>query len=74
MGASSGSSELAYYFEESVELAVSEHLAAGGTDVVSAHTQDVLGDDGRGRLARATEMGRVLCSYAADIETTITDP
>lgn len=66
MGISSGSSELAYYFDESVEPAVSEQLAAGGLDVVSAHNLDLLGHDDRTHLARATDMGRVLCAYEAD--------
>lgn len=66
MGVSSGSNELTYYFDESVELAVSEQLAAGGLDVVSTHSLDLLGDDDRNHLERATAMGRVLCTYDAD--------
>lgn len=60
------SSELRLYFDESVELAVSEQLAAGGLDVVSAHSLEVLGDEDRNHLERATAMGRVLCTYGAD--------
>ena len=66
MDASSESSDLRFYFDESVELAVSEQLDAGGLDVVSAHSLDLLGDDDRNHLERATEMGRVLCTYDAD--------
>ena len=66
MDASSGSNELRFYFDESVELAVSEQLAAGGLDVVSAHSLNLLGDDDRNHLQRATDMGRVLCTYDAD--------
>lgn len=66
MDISSGSNELTYYFDESVELAVSEQLAAGGLNVVSAHSLEVLGDDDRNHLERAADMGRVLCTYDAD--------
>jgi hypothetical protein len=66
MAGSSASSELKFYFDESVELAVSEQLAAGGLDVVSAHSLDLLGDEDRNHLERATAMGRVLCTYDAD--------
>jgi predicted nuclease of predicted toxin-antitoxin system len=66
MDASSESNELRFYFDESVELAVSEQLAAGGLDVVSAHSLNLLGDADRNHLERATEMGRTLCTYDAD--------
>lgn len=62
----SDSSDLRYYFDESVELAVSEQLVAGGLDVVSAHSLALLGDDDRNHLQRATDMGRVLSTYDAD--------
>jgi hypothetical protein len=58
--------ELRFYFDESVELAVSEQLALAGLDVVSAHSLDRLGDDDPQHLAFATEMRRVLCTYDAD--------
>ena len=64
--ASSALSDLKYYFDESVELAVSSHLTAGGIDAVSAHSLDLLGDTDRNHLERAAEMGRVLCTYDAD--------
>ena len=59
-------SELRFYFDESVELAVSEQLAAGGLDVVSTHSLQQLGDADPNHLARATEMGRLLCTYDQD--------
>lgn len=55
-----------FYFDESVELAVSQQLAAGGMDVVSAHSLEQLGDSDPNHLARATRMGRVLCTYDQD--------
>ncbi len=36
--------ELRFYFDESVDLAVSEQLTLAGLDVVSAHSLDKLGD------------------------------
>ncbi|MBI1276899.1 MAG: hypothetical protein GC179_02095 [Anaerolineaceae bacterium] len=59
-------SELKFYFDESVELAVSEQLLAGGLDVVSAHSLDKLGDKDPNHLKRAGEMERVLCTYDTD--------
>lgn len=58
--------ELRFYFDESVELAISTQLAAGGLDAVSAHSLEKLGDDDRSHLERATAMGRVLCTYDSD--------
>lgn len=45
---------------------MSEQLKASGLDVVSAHSLDKLGDDDPHHLQRATEMGRVLCTYDTD--------
>ena len=59
-------SEIRFYFDESVELAVSEQLASGGLDVVSAHSLDALGDQDQNHLERATHMRRILCTYDAD--------
>ena len=59
-------SEIKFYFDESIELAVSEQLAAGGLDVLSAHSLDALGDSDPIHLHRATAMGRVLCTYDND--------
>jgi predicted nuclease of predicted toxin-antitoxin system len=58
--------EITFYFDESVELAVSEQLAASGIDVVSAHSLQLLGDSDSNHLIRATEMERVLCTYDTD--------
>jgi len=59
-------SEIRFYFDESVELAVSQQLAAGGLDVVSAHSLEKLGDNDPNHLARATRMGCVFCTYDQD--------
>lgn len=58
--------ELRFYFDESVPLAVSEQLALAGLDVVSAHSLDRLGDRDPQHLQRANEMGRVLCTCDVD--------
>ena len=59
-------SKLKFYFDESVELAVSEQLARIGFDVVSAHSLEMLGSDDLVHLHHAAQLGRVLCSYDAD--------
>jgi len=59
-------SDLKFYFDENVELAVSIQLAASGIDVVSAHSLEKLSDKDPNHLARATAMGRVLCTYDTD--------
>ncbi len=59
-------SEIKFYFDESVELAVSIQLSAGGLDAVSAHSLEKLGDVDVNHLQRATEMGRALCTYDTD--------
>ncbi len=59
-------SEIRFYFDESVELGVSIQLTAGGLNVVSAHSLANLGDTDPNHLARATQMGRVLCNYDTD--------
>ncbi len=58
--------ELKFYFDENLYLAVSEQLALAGLDVVSAHSLDKLGDEDPSHLQRATEMGRVLCTADSD--------
>lgn len=58
--------DLRFYFDESVDLPVSEQLALGGLDTVSAHSLDKLGDKDPAHLQRALEMGRVLCTCDSD--------
>ena len=58
--------DVLFYFDESVELAVSEQLAVSGIDVVSAHSLQQLGDSDPNHLIRASELGRVLCTYDQD--------
>lgn len=59
-------SEIRFYFDESVELVVSEQLAIGGFDVVSAHSLGMLGCTDMEHLHRARAMGRVICTYDRD--------
>ncbi len=58
--------ELRFYFDESVDLPVSEQLALGGLDIVSAHSLDKLGDKDPAHLRRAVDMGRVFCTCDTD--------
>jgi predicted nuclease of predicted toxin-antitoxin system len=59
-------SDLRFYFDESVELVVSQQIAASGIDTVSAHSLGKLSDKDIDHLRRSTEMGRVLCTYDKD--------
>lgn len=54
------------YFDESVEVAVTEQLRRRGIDVVNVRGLGLLGDTDINHLKRATEMGRVLCTYDQD--------
>ena len=63
---SSGVAEMRFYFDESVEIAVSQQLERAGMDVVSAHSLDLLGDSDDNHLQRATALERVLCTYDQD--------
>lgn len=58
--------DMQFYFDESVELAVSQQLQRAGIDVVSAHSMDLLGDSDDNHLQRATHLKRVLCTYDQD--------
>ena len=58
--------EMRFYFDESVELAVSQQLERAGIDVVSAHSLDLLGETDDNHLERATALERVLCTYDQD--------
>lgn len=59
-------SKLRFYLDENVPIAVAEQLSLLDIDVVSARSQDQLGDTDINHLQRATEMGRVLCTYDQD--------
>jgi hypothetical protein len=58
--------ELSFYFDENVEIAVSEQLEKAGFDVVSVLSLNARGDDDLNHLQKAAEMGRVLCTYDSD--------
>ncbi len=59
-------SELKFYLDENVQVAVVEQLARWNIDAVSAKSLEKLGDSDINHLQRATEMGRVLCTYDQD--------
>jgi hypothetical protein len=58
--------EMRFYFDESIELAVSQQLERAGIDVVSAHSMDLLGESDANHLQGATELEPVLCTYDQD--------
>ena len=57
---------MSFYFDENVEIAVSEQLGKAGFDVVSVHSLNIRGEDDLNHLQKAAEMGRVLCTYDSD--------
>jgi predicted nuclease of predicted toxin-antitoxin system len=57
---------MCFYFDESVELAVSQQLERAGIDAVSVHSLELLGDSDDNHLQRATALNRVLCTYDQD--------
>ena len=59
-------SECRFYFDENVELAISEQLTKSGIDAVSARSLDKLSDSDANHLIRSTEMGYVFCTYDDD--------
>lgn len=59
-------SDLRFYMDENVPTAVAEQLVRHGIDAVSVKNLAALGDSDINHLRRATEMGRMLCTYDAD--------
>lgn len=54
------------YFDENVEIAVAEQIRIRGIEAVTVRDLDMLGDTDENHLARATQMGYVLCTYDQD--------
>lgn len=59
-------SDIRLYFDESVEVDVAEQMKQRGIDAVTVRDLDLLGDTDINHLQRASEMGRVLCTYDQD--------
>ena len=57
---------ISLYFDESVEVAVTEQIRLREIDAVNVRDLGLLGDTDINHLERATEMGRVLCTYDQD--------
>lgn len=54
------------YIDESVEADVAEQMQQRGIDAVTVRDLGLLGDTDINHLRRASEMGRVLCTYDTD--------
>jgi hypothetical protein len=54
------------YFDESVQVAVAEQMRGRGIDAITVRDLGLLGDTDINHLKRASEMGRVLCTYDVD--------
>lgn len=59
-------SDIRLYFDESVQVEVAEQMKQRGIDAVTVRDLGMLGDSDINHLRRATEMGRVLCTYDTD--------
>lgn len=59
-------SDVKFYFDENVEIAVCKQLKKTGIDAVSARELGLLGYPDALHLQKAHELGRVLCTYDTD--------
>jgi hypothetical protein len=59
-------SDIRLYFDESVEVDVAEQMKLRGIDAVTVRDLGLRGDKDINHLRRASEMGRVLCTYDTD--------
>ena len=55
-----------FYLDENVPVAVAGQLQLHGIEAVTVRGLGVRGDSDESHLARATQMGYVLCSYDTD--------
>ena len=58
--------KLRFYLDENVPIEVARQLQAREIDVVTVRDLGLLGDEDVQHLQRASEMGRVLCTYDTD--------
>jgi hypothetical protein len=57
---------LHFYLDENVPVEVARQLQARGIEVVTVRDLRLLGDSDENHLARASDMGYVLCTYDTD--------
>ncbi len=58
--------ELRFFLDENIEVEIAKQLQRRGIDVVHVRDLHVLGDADENQLQRASEQGRVLCTYDSD--------
>ncbi len=59
-------SDIRLYFDEGVQVSIAEQMRRLGIDAVTVRDLRLLGETDIQHLRRATEMGRVLCTYDTD--------
>ena len=59
-------SDIRLYFDEAVQLAIAEQMRQRGIDAVPVREVNLRGDTDRNHLQRASEMGRVVCTFDYD--------
>jgi hypothetical protein len=57
---------LRFYLDENLPIEIARQLIARGIDAITVRDMGWLGDADINHLKRATEMGRVLCTYDSD--------
>jgi hypothetical protein len=58
--------DIRFYLDENVQVVVADQLRLRGIEVTTARDLNTLTDSDVNHLARATEMGYVLCTYDED--------
>lgn len=57
---------LRFYLDENLPVEIARQLKARGIEAITVRDLGKLGDEDENHLARAAEMGYVLCTYDAD--------
>jgi predicted nuclease of predicted toxin-antitoxin system len=58
--------DIRFYLDENVQVTIADQLRRRGIEVVTTRDLDALGDSDENHLARASEMGYVLCTHDTD--------
>lgn len=57
---------LRFYLDENIPIVIAEQLKQRGIDAITVRDLDLLGEADEDHLKRATQLGRVLCTYDTD--------
>ena len=65
--------KLRFYLDENVPTEIAHQLQSRGIDAITVRDLNLLGEDDRNHLQRATESGRILCTHDSDFIQLATD-